>query len=246
MKRYTVVFLMLTLLLALSACGQPDKEPDFIPDKNALPTPEDIVGLTGEQLLERLDGHTRDEVFAAWGEPAIMYSGLYGNVWEFEALDWQASVLYDWESKLVTDARCGQLPWPPEDFALTISWGPGGENSYDSESGQLAKAGDEEHPEGRSTQLELSRKNSVWIYDLLVSYYKNYHFPDDYRPALTQESSDEVLSMTATYNGQTRTVQWYSVPPEDEIPDEGIECSMRHLLKSIVWTLEHTEEWDAL
>ena len=94
-KKVFAIFLCAAMLLCVSACG-----------KNVRDKAEAFT-MTVEELNEALEGRTESELREWWGEPSSFFSGLYGSIWTLDGR--YISVVFDYNTKVVKEAACGEL-----------------------------------------------------------------------------------------------------------------------------------------
>lgn len=76
MKRIFALFIVLTCLFVMTACGEQNTE--------GIPSLDLVISKPTEWVSEKMAGYTDEDIHKAWGEPDGSLSGLYGEYWDLE------------------------------------------------------------------------------------------------------------------------------------------------------------------
>ena len=95
----TILGLLLIVFL-LSACS------------TSFPSKEKVSAMTSEEATKLLLDKTQQEIRDNWGEPSNFFSGLYGDIYEYEGIC--IGIYYDRDSEKVINVAI----WTKEDQGL--------------------------------------------------------------------------------------------------------------------------------
>ncbi len=133
----------------------------------------------------------------------------------------------------------------PTDLSFSLTWGCGGDNSYDSAAGRLAKRTPSTHPDDAVATYHLTGEEKAFIYDLIAALDID-SYPDVYDPHPNMLSSPSMtLVLTVNQNGTQKTVTAKNIALPFSSDDEKGQAFLS-TCKAIIDLLTATEEWKAL